>query len=144
MSIKSKFHIGDKVRVREDLRLYIDYGMTYDTATYSVANNNMKHYRGKIVTIVDFSEEEKLIIEGSYYTWTDEMFTDDVNRIEDEKIGEEVLSVTNIDLALRQISNALTTNSRYSSYSSIERNISLYRTLSDTARGRSSERFRVI
>lgn len=70
-----KYKVGDKVRVREDLKVDEDYymegGETRDRFVVDMAE-----FRGKVVTIKEHSGEGKYKIEGDdIYSWTDDMFS---------------------------------------------------------------------
>ena len=63
-----KYKVGDKVRVRGDLK----EGKTYGSDSFVV---NMMQQRGKVVTITWVNEDKnKYSIDADFYWWTDEMF----------------------------------------------------------------------
>lgn len=61
-----KYKVGDKVRVREDLEMYKDYGI--------YPNKKMVELKGKVVEIENVYSYFYSIKEDTYY-WTDEMFS---------------------------------------------------------------------
>lgn len=61
-----KYKVGDKVRVRSDLKACEQYGA-------NIATNGMERLAGKIVTISMVGYAHYLV-EGMNYNWTDEMF----------------------------------------------------------------------
>ena len=61
-----KYKVGDKVRVRSDLKACEQYGA-------NIATNGMERLAGKIVTISRVGYAHYLV-EGMNYNWTDEMF----------------------------------------------------------------------
>ena len=69
-----KFKVGDKVKVRKDLKVNERYGVDFFV-------EDMKRFRGKIVTIFSVRESlEKYKIAQDAYgrNWTDEMFEDEI------------------------------------------------------------------
>ena len=63
-----KYKIGDKVRVRKDLKFNLNYGD-------DVFVTGMEKFKGKIVTINHITNEKYCIMEDkNKYSWTDEMF----------------------------------------------------------------------
>jgi hypothetical protein len=80
-----KYKVGDKVRVREDLKLNgwykMENGKYKDTFV-----GKMERLRGKVVTIK--SAKDKYRIEESDYNWTDEMFAGLAYKF---KVGDEVV-----------------------------------------------------
>lgn len=60
-----KYKVGDKVKVRSDLKACEQYGANIDT-------NSMERLAGKIVTISRVGYAHYLV-EGMNYNWTDEM-----------------------------------------------------------------------
>ena len=78
----TKYNIGDKVRVREDL---IEYEKYKDILFVP----SMNFFKGKIVTIYDFTDRGYRIEEDyKRYRWTDNMFSGKVS----EEIKSEYLS----------------------------------------------------
>ena len=78
----TKYNIGDKVRVREDL---IEYEKYKDILFVP----SMNSFKGKIVTIYDFTDRGYRIEEDyKRYRWTDNMFSGKVS----EEIKSEYLS----------------------------------------------------
>ena len=65
----SKFKIGDRVRVCEDLKLHVQYG-------HVLLCKQMAELKGKIVTIRNYvhGRPEEYLIEKCPYTWAGEMF----------------------------------------------------------------------
>ena len=70
-----KFNVGDKVRVRKDLKVGYKYHMA-DRHIFDGVVSDMMPYKGKIVTINEITGSGKYRIKGSDYNWTDEMFED--------------------------------------------------------------------
>lgn len=67
-----KHKVGDKVRIRTDLKKYIKYGVCTFT-------DEMRTLSGKVVTISGvFSKDECYFVEEdkNHFFWTDEMFED--------------------------------------------------------------------
>lgn len=70
-----KYKIGDKVRVRDDLRLEevykMDNGTDYDSVVFE-----MLKLKGKEATILTYTDSSKYLIseDGGCWNWTDEMF----------------------------------------------------------------------
>ena len=70
-----KYKIGDKVRVRDDLRLEevykMDNGTDYDSVVFE-----MLKLKGKEATILTYTDSNKYLIseDGGCWNWTDEMF----------------------------------------------------------------------
>ena len=69
----AKYKVGDKVRVRKDLRRGTDYSMA-DSRDRLKVNDEMIALAGKIVTISRIKGCGHYEIEGNRYCWTDEMF----------------------------------------------------------------------
>lgn len=71
-----KYKIGDKVRVRDDLRLEevykMDNGTDYDSVVFE-----MLKLKGKEATILTYTDSNKYLIseDGGCWNWTDEMFS---------------------------------------------------------------------
>lgn len=73
-----KYNVGDKVRVREDLVVNLDYG----NDTFTV---DMKKYSGKTMIVDEITSKNKYKLKGDVgrYNWTDEMLEDvDMDKIE--------------------------------------------------------------
>lgn len=70
-----KYKVGDKVRVRYDLKLNTRY-YNENSDCFDVATILMIPFAGKIVTIKSVDDFEKYhICEDKYYfSWTDDMF----------------------------------------------------------------------
>ena len=70
----AKYKVGDKVKVREDLKVGNKYFMEVDQ--YSVYYTEyMSKFSGKILTISKIDTYEHCYwVEENYHTWTDEMF----------------------------------------------------------------------
>lgn len=80
-----RFKVGDKVRIRKDLKNNSFYGGVR-------VNDEMANNKGKILTIIGI-EEGIYLIEGSGWFWTDEMFEGKEYTYEDLKkspIGTKV------------------------------------------------------
>lgn len=69
----AKYKVGDKVKIREDLKGYCEYG-----GVYSVAN--MEIYRGKIATITEVTKGRNYSIDldKNLWIWSDDMFENDI------------------------------------------------------------------
>lgn len=67
----TKYKVGDKVRVRKDLKLGKSYYMDNSSSNNSVASK-MCEFAGKVVTIKDVYIQ--YTIEECGFNWTDEMF----------------------------------------------------------------------
>ena len=81
-----KYKVGDKVKIREDLRVEHLYGGR------AWVTQGMYNLGGKIATIVDVSEHEGVYcidLDNSSYIWTSEMF-EDVNKDVGKRIVIEV------------------------------------------------------
>ena len=74
-----RYKVGDKVRVRKDLKCGVHYKME-DGKFSDSFTPFMEKFRGKIVTIV--SDSAKYMIDGDCHMWTDEMF----EPVNDQKI----------------------------------------------------------
>lgn len=75
-----KYKVGDKVRVRRDLKERMGYGCQRFT-------DAMKKQMGKIVTISNVVDDRYYYIKEDNYNWTDEMF----EPVEDELTAEEAI-----------------------------------------------------
>lgn len=92
-----RFKVGDKVRVRKDLKCgeyYMRDGETKDSFI-----GDMKELMGKVVTIDKITESGKYRIVEHRYNWTDEMFEPDVVKIEkvekrEPKVGDRIRMTT--------------------------------------------------
>lgn len=71
--VKYKYKIGDKVRVRSDLKLGASYSME-DSDKRDTVTKSMFNLRGQIVTINEITEFCKYRIKEDYWNWTDGMF----------------------------------------------------------------------
>lgn len=102
-----KYKVGDKVRIREDLVMGVDYGC-------AIVVDDMKDMGGSVVTI------ERVCGNGYYieedpdeYCWTDEMF----EPVEEELTAEEAIKVL-ADMCTRECKNCelgkLVKESKYS------------------------------
>ena len=79
-----KYKVGDKVKVREDLRL----DRTYNKFTI---NREMKNLAGTIVTIQRINENYYRIVEDDgMWGWTDKMFED---KVEENKMDNNNITV---------------------------------------------------
>ena len=88
----SRYNVGDRVVVRNDLVLYEHY-YTDDRKHYDSFVQPMEKLMGKVVTIRDVQRlSGKYLIVGSTKNWTDEMFAG----LEEEVLG--VLAVYADDL----------------------------------------------
>ena len=67
-----KYKIGDKVRVRQDLKLGTHYYMQ-DSTNWNCVTTEMMELGGKEVTISEFHNGQYVIFE-SFWHRTDEMF----------------------------------------------------------------------
>ena len=98
-----KYKIGDKVRVRDDLRLgevyKMDNGTDYDSVVFE-----MLKLKGKEVTISTYTDSNKYLVseDRDCWNWTDEMFSGLATRPErvtekepNFKIGQFVRVINN-------------------------------------------------
>lgn len=76
-----KYKVGDKVRVRKDLKERMGYGCKRFT-------DAMKKQMGKIVTISNVIDDRYYYTQEDIYNWTDEMFE---GLVEDELTAEEAI-----------------------------------------------------
>lgn len=65
---------GDRVIVRPDLKRNTRYYMLNGSETFNAAVDDMFLLAGKIVTISDIWLNGQYHVEGSTWSWTDEMF----------------------------------------------------------------------
>lgn len=81
-----KFKVGDRVKVREDLKPNEYYGgVRFDS--------DMRKMKGRTVTIISTFDDDGYRVEGSIFYWTDEMFENKKYTYEDLKkapIGTKV------------------------------------------------------
>lgn len=93
-----KYKVGDKVKVREDLKPneYYD-GIRFD--------GNMQKMKGKTVTIEKVFSDKSYWIEECGFLWTDEMLED----VEEKKTVGEILDnlMENPALVIKELSKAL-------------------------------------
>ncbi len=76
-----RYHIGDRVIVRPDLkREFTPYAMFDDSKCYNVATQNMVHLAGQEVVIEDYMGGQYKVA-GLYEAWTDEMFAGLANSV---------------------------------------------------------------
>jgi hypothetical protein len=74
----AKYKVGDKVRVRSDLKRYDSTGkikqycMENDKTEHNTVVDDMPNFAGKIVKIIKVGSQYS--IEGNKWSWTDEMF----------------------------------------------------------------------
>lgn len=69
----AKYKVGDKVRVRSDLKEDKWYSMEDDSHS-NVVTGSMAKLRGEIVTIIKIEDGQYRIEGSSYVKWTDRMF----------------------------------------------------------------------
>lgn len=69
----AKYKVGDKVRVRSDLKLGKHYLME-DEETGDSFVKPMDNLLGKVVTIKEITDRQKYRIEEMGFNWTDKMF----------------------------------------------------------------------
>ena len=104
----SNLKVGDKVRVREDLKLDVDYCMCDGTLGVEI-NREMKNKGGAIVTIKEFDKNGRYYIEEDQWHWVDEMFSELVksddtitqtkrHKVSDLKIGDRVIVRPDLDI----------------------------------------------
>lgn len=67
-----KYAIGQKVRIRPDLRLGTTYSMN-DDLWDDVATEEMLEFKGQLVTIVRTGCKYYIREDGGAFNWTDEM-----------------------------------------------------------------------
>lgn len=73
-----KFKVGDKVKVRKDLKPDRFYGgVRFDS--------DMRKMKGRTVTIIGAFDDDSYRVEGSIFYWTDEMFENKEYTYEDLK-----------------------------------------------------------
>ena len=92
-----KYKVGDKVKVREDLKI----GKSYNKKTFV---DSMEKYKGQIVTIKVVGDDNYKIEEGNQdWYWTDEMLED----IEEEMNLEDFLNALwkNPEIIINKFSN---------------------------------------
>ena len=93
-----KYKVGDKVKVREDLRL----DRTYNKFTI---NRKMKKLAGTIVTIQRINENYYRIVEDDgMWGWTDKMFED---KVEENKMDNNNITVNMENLSQEERSTLL-------------------------------------
>ena len=93
-----KYKVGDKVKVREDLRL----DRTYNKFTI---NRKMKNLAGTIVTIQRINENYYRIVEDDgMWGWTDKMFED---KVEENKMDNNNITVNMENLSQEERSTLL-------------------------------------
>lgn len=79
----TKYTIGDKVRVREDLKTSDCFNYHMENGVHEIATPKMGELSGKIVTIEKVDREGYRIKEDSdRFNWVDEMFMDNINSID--------------------------------------------------------------
>lgn len=85
--MKTKYKVGDKVRVRKDLIAYTRYSMENDRGNNNSFVGSMKDLLGKVVTIKEYSCNGQYILceDPRRFSWTDEMF---------EPINKKILITT--------------------------------------------------
>lgn len=71
----AKYKIGDKVKIRDDLELNVDYRMCDGTLGVEI-NREMKNEGGTIATIKGYDNNGRYLIEEDCWHWTDEMFSE--------------------------------------------------------------------
>jgi hypothetical protein len=81
----SKFTVGQKVRIRYDLKYGESYAMSDNVSIKDEANEDMVKLAGKVVTIERIGR--KIWIKEHGFNWTDNMFVD----IQGSKEVEDVL-----------------------------------------------------
>ena len=67
MEEKYKYKIGDKVRVKSDLKAYIPYGRVW-------ANNTMLEWKNEILTIEKIKGNKEYRVEENPWLWSEDMF----------------------------------------------------------------------
>ena len=78
-----KYKVGDKVRVRSDLKINEDYGL-------QTFVREMSQYIGKVVTIQEtYSNKYNIKEDNEEWYWTDEMF----EGLENELTAEEAIKI---------------------------------------------------
>jgi hypothetical protein len=101
-----KYKVGDKVRIREDLKVGKMYG-DWD------CSEDMAQCGGKIATIVRCCDDfYKIDLEDNFYNWTDEMFEEEYEHASKFNVDDKVR--VRRDLHVGNKYNGLTlTNSMY-------------------------------
>lgn len=75
-----RYHIGDRVIVRPDLKIDTHYAMFDDSTCINFATPNMVHLAGQEVVIEDYCGVQYRVT-GLYEAWTDEMFAGLANSV---------------------------------------------------------------
>ena len=79
----AKYKVGDKVRVRSDLRVHEYYRME-DSAILDAFAESMEPLRGQLVTIKGMGSNGKYNIAEMGKNWTDGMFEDTPDASEEQ------------------------------------------------------------
>lgn len=90
----AKYKIGDKVKIRDDLELDVDYRMCDGTLGIEI-NREMKNEGGTIATIKGYDSKGRYLIEEDCWHWTDEMFSEisestKKHSVSNLKVGDKV------------------------------------------------------
>lgn len=77
-----KYKVGDKVKIREDLKDDEVYGNGYWDATSDMVSRG-----GMIATITECEEDSyRIDVDNGFYSWVDEMFEEvEVKEVDDNK-----------------------------------------------------------
>jgi len=81
----AKYKVGDRVRVKSDLKNETQYGR-------DITTGDMISFAGKEVTIRTVTSAGSYKIEGNTWNWTDEMFEESIY-----KVGQELYSDDSVD-----------------------------------------------
>lgn len=92
METRTKYKIGDRVKVRKDLSEDKCYSMEHDKDIRDVVVDMMTKYAGKYVTIDSITHWGKYRIKEDGFNWTDEMFEDPEQTIVIYRNGARVIA----------------------------------------------------
>ena len=87
--MKMKYEVGDKVKIREDLKV----GKDYNDCTFIV---DMEKYKGKIATITycyNDDDSYEIDLDGGTWFWTNDMFKDVTDITESESKDEKTVDI---------------------------------------------------
>lgn len=75
--MNTKYKVGDKVRVRSDLKEWETY-RNKNNAMTDIVTESMLNFAGKVVTIDEINNDKYIIREDhEHWCWTDEMFEEE-------------------------------------------------------------------
>lgn len=88
-----KYKVGDKVKIREDLKDNEIYGSGYWDATSDMISRG-----GMIATITECEEDSyRIDIDNGFYSWVDEMFEDNEESIIKPMTVSDLLNKTDVE-----------------------------------------------